>query len=62
MANRKGPQKLTLQRTNSGKVVFFIAFDSLHLALTLGEYPEMDLKDSEVRRLRDWLNWYLDNK
>lgn len=60
-----GPKKITIYKDGDslikleylhGKIWFSVTSD---LTNSIVEFP---LRDSMVRKLRNWLNWYLDNK
>lgn len=60
---RKGPRKKTIKDKHGSHVVFYTAIGKkVHMIGKLDHISGMTLKDSQVRSLRNWLNWYLDNK
>jgi len=61
---RTGPKQITVFKLGN----IYLKFKCIDGGVTAywgmngGQYELIKLSDSAVRRLRNWLNWYLDNK
>lgn len=62
--SKKGPKQKTIKDKHGNRLVFHVKDKKLKLKVIRNINPLfiMSLTDAQVRGLRNWLNWYLDNK
>ena len=59
---RIGPKQKTIKDKRGNGIVFRIKNKKLSLIGRIRGVSGMTFTDAQVRGLRNWLNWYLDNK
>ena len=63
MSSKRGPRQKTIKNKN-GSLVIRVGASGMNLEINPKNRlaQDMDISDSSVREIRDWMNWYLDRK
>lgn len=59
---KTGPRQKTIKDRNKNEIMFFVEDEKMKVHFKIINRSCMEMSGIQIRSLRNWLNWYLDNK